>query len=263
MPAELFDLELRAARRDRAFRRGAELFLYERAFEDCLDRLAMIQRRFRSALLIGCPDPAWPERLRERVDEVEIVEPGALFASAAGVEPVVEESWSPNAASHDLCISVGTLDTVNDLPRVLLAIRASLRADGLLIGAMAGGETLPKLRAAMRAADDVQGAATPHLHPRIEPASLAGLLSAAAFANPVVDVDRVRVSYETFDRLVSDLRSMGVTNVLKARPRRPLGKAALSAARREFAGDDPGERTVEIFEILHFAAWTPSEAKEG
>src|SRR5262249_18646983 len=30
---DLFDMELRALRRDRAFRRGAELFLYERAFD--------------------------------------------------------------------------------------------------------------------------------------------------------------------------------------------------------------------------------------
>ena len=262
MATELFDPELRSMRRDRAFRRGTELFLYERAFEDCLDRLAMIQGRFRSALLTGCPDPQWPERLRQLVDEVEIIEPGALFASAAGVEPVVEASWLPTEAAYDLCISIGTLDTVNDLPRTLLAIRASMTADGLLIGAMAGGETLPRLRAAMRAADEIQGSAAPHVHPRIEPASLAGLLSAASFANPVVDVDRVRVSYETFDRLVSDLRSMAATNVLKSRSRIALGKAGLGAARQAFAGADPGERTVEIFEILHFAAWTPSPAKE-
>lgn len=263
MAAELFDLELRAMRRDRASRRGAELFVYERVFDDCLDRLAMIQRRFRSALLIGCPDPKWPERLREFAGQVDVFEPGVLFATAAGGQLIVEDAWSPAEAGHDLCVAIGTLDTVNDLPRVLLAIRASLGAGALFIGAMPGGETLPRLRSAMRAADEVEGVAAPHVHPRVEPASLAQLLSAAAFVNPVVDVDRVAVSYQSLDRLVFDLRAMGVTNVMNSRARQPLGKAAVAAARKAFAGEDASEPTVETFEILHFAAWAPSPPKEG
>ena len=53
-------MKLRAMRRDRAARGGVELFLYERAFADCLERLALLQRRFDSALLIGSPDAGWP-----------------------------------------------------------------------------------------------------------------------------------------------------------------------------------------------------------
>src|SRR3982751_1174630 len=68
---ELFDMELRALRRDRAFRNGVELFLYERAFADCLDRIGLVQQSFRSALLIGCPDPDWPARLGELADQVD------------------------------------------------------------------------------------------------------------------------------------------------------------------------------------------------
>jgi len=112
------------------------------------------------------------------------------------------------------------------------------------------------LRRAIRAADEAAGAAAPHVHPRIEPSAFAGLLTQAGFANAVVDVDRVPVSYPSFDRLVVDLRHMGATNVLTARPRF-IGKAARNAASRSFAAAGGGERTVETFEILHFAAWTP------
>src|SRR6478672_5546729 len=56
---DLFDMELRAWRRDRAARLGPELFLYERALEDCLERLRMMPRKFGRALIIGCPDPRW------------------------------------------------------------------------------------------------------------------------------------------------------------------------------------------------------------
>jgi hypothetical protein len=87
---------------------------------------------------------------------------------------------------------------------------------------MSGADTLPELRSAMRAADQVTGEATAHVHPRIEAAALAPLLSAAGFAEPVVDIDRVRVAYASLNRLVADLRGMGTTNVLAARSRRPV-----------------------------------------
>ncbi|WP_310467952.1 SAM-dependent methyltransferase [Sphingomonas sp.] len=258
MAAPLFDPVLRAMRRDRAARAGVELFVLERAFADICDRLAPIRRRFRSALLIGCPDPAWPARLKELADHVDVLDPGPAFARAAGGELADEEQLALTPGAYDLCVTVGCLDTVNDLPAALLRLALGLGADSLLIGAMAGGDTLPRLRAAMRAADAVTGAAAPHVHPRIEPGALAGLLSAAGFAMPVVDVDRIPVSYRSLDALVADLRRMAATNLLAARPRNPLSRPALAAARKEFAADQP-----ERFELLHFAAWTPPAAGHG
>ena len=255
-------MNLRAMRRDRAARMGTELFLYERAFEDCLDRLAMVQRSFDRALILGCPGPSWPDQLRQKFGQVDVADPGALFASVSGGNQLIEDRWSSPAEAYDLCIAVGTLDTVNQLPLALLALRHALKPDGLLIGAMAGGETLPRLRAAMRAADEVSGHASAHVHPRIEPAALAGLLGAAGFAMPVVDVDRVSVSYSSLGRLVRDLRAMGATNVLAQRSRQPLSKAAFAAASHAFCPDEV-QRTVETFEILHFAAWTPPHPEEG
>ncbi|MEO5972974.1 MAG: SAM-dependent methyltransferase [Sphingomicrobium sp.] len=259
MPTLLFDPQLRAMRRDRAARCGVEPFVHERAFADICDRLSMVRRRFRSALLIGCPDPAWPARLLELVDAVAVLDPGPLFARAAGGEEVIEEQLSLAPGTYDLCVTIGCLDTVNDLPGALLRIVAGMSEDGLLIGAMAGGDTLPRLRAAMRAADAVAGAAVPHVHPRIAPGALAGLLAAAGFAMPVVDIDRVAVSYPSLDALVGDLRRMAATNVLAARSKSPLSRQALDAARNAFGA----ESEPELFELLHFAAWTPSSQTHG
>jgi SAM-dependent methyltransferase len=254
----LFDMELRALRRDRAYRIGPEVFLHERAFEDCLDRLALIQRKFHSALLIGCPDAGWRERLGQFAGIVEIVEPGPLFAGAAKARCVAEDELEPAMDQFDLCIAVGTLDTVNDLPSALRSLRASLKQDSLFIGAVAGGESVPQLRRAMHAADQATGAASPRVHPRIEAASLAPLLNACGFINPVVDIDRVQVSYESLGRLVGDLRAMAATNILIARSRTPLSRAARLAADQAFRSAGDGSRTLETFELLHFAAWTPA-----
>ncbi|HEY6661723.1 MAG TPA: SAM-dependent methyltransferase [Sphingomicrobium sp.] len=258
MAIDLFDMRLRALRRDRAFRTGTELFLYERAFDDCLDRIGLVRKRFRSALLIGSPDPDWPACLGQFADSVEVRDPGPCFAAASGGTPIVEDEFAEEPGRFDLCLTLGSLDTVNDLPQALARIRASLAGDALFLGALSGGDTLPQLRSAMRAADQVENVAVPHVHPRVEAAALAPLLSAASFANPVVDVDRVQVSYETLGRLVQDLRAMGATNVLAQRSRRPLPRSAREAAQAAFSALGEGGRTVETYEILHFAAWTPA-----
>jgi hypothetical protein len=253
----IFDMDLRALRRDRAFRLGPELFLHERAFGDCLERLALIRRKFHSALLIGCPDGGWRARLQPFAERVEVADPGPLFAQAADGMCIVEDQWDPPSRAYDLVLSIGTLDTVNDLPRALRSIRSALTDDSLLLGAIAGGDGLPQTRRAMHAADQHSGASSPHVHPRIEAASLAPLLTACAFVMPVVDVDRVPVSYQSLDKLIADLRRMGATNILNLRSRRPFLRRDKEAAEAAFCGAGQGSRTVETFEILHFAAWTP------
>jgi hypothetical protein len=254
---ELFDMKLRAMRRDRAARIGPELFLPERVFDDCLERIALMRRPFESALLIGCPDPHWPQRLKPFAATLDVRDPGALFAAAAGGTLIVEDFWEPAAANFDLVLAIGTLDTVNDLPLALRLIRHAMRSDALLLGAVSGGDTLPQLRLAMRAADAVSGVAAPHAHPRLEASALSPLLGDAGFVRPVVDVERVQVSYPSLDRLVADLRGMGASNVLTARSR-PLNRSQRDAAVRCFAEAGSGGRTEETFEILHFAAWTPA-----
>lgn len=254
----LFDDNLRVARRDRAARIGPELFLLDRALDDCLDRLSLVRRPFRSALLLGCPSPSWPARLQKICGSIEVFDPGPLFAASAGGRQSDEITLPVEPESFDLILAVGTLDTVNDLPGALLRLRLALRPDGLLLGAVAGGETLPRLRSAMRAADAVSGGASAHVHPRLAAPALINLLQTAGFAMPVVDVDRVNVSYESFRQLVRDLRSMAATNLLTQRPRTPILKTALRAAEQAFQEHASGARSVETFEILHFAGWTPA-----
>jgi NADH dehydrogenase [ubiquinone] 1 alpha subcomplex assembly factor 5 len=237
----LFDMKLRAQRRDRAARAGVELFLYGRAFEDCLERIAILQRRFNRALLIGSPDPDWPKRLGEFAELVDVQEPGEVFAAQSNGAFTIEDAWAPVEAHYEIVLGIGTLDT-----------------DALFMGALSGGDTLPQLRAAMREADAVSGAAAPHVHPRIEASALAPLLVDAGFVNPVVDLDRVSVSYPSLDRLVGDLRAMGATNILAARPRF-VGRVARLAATTAFAAAGDSQRTLETFEILNFAAWTPKK----
>jgi NADH dehydrogenase [ubiquinone] 1 alpha subcomplex assembly factor 5 len=252
---DLFDRHLRALRRDRAARSGRDLFLFERAFDDCLDRLRDIPRSFERALLLGCPSPEWPERLKAFADEVEVCDPGGLFAAQAGGEQVEEDRHDFGEKHFDLCVAIGTLDTVNDLPLALQLLGRSLRPDSPLIGAIAGGNSLPALRSSLIEAGRAEGLVVGRTHPRIEPASLAQLLSAAGFNMPVVDVDRVRLRYQDLGALIRDLRAMGATAVPAERPP-PLSRHGAKLASAAFSAQAIKGRTEEILEILHFIAWT-------
>jgi hypothetical protein len=230
------------------------MFLFDRAFDDCLERLQDIGRPFRRALLIGCPSPEWPARLRDFAEQVDVADPGAAFADGSGGEQVEEDRFDFGQNKYDVCVAIGTLDTVNDLPVALRLLHRSMKPDSPLIGAIAGGNSLPALRASLIEAGRATGRIVARSHQRIEPSSLAQLLTATGFAMPVIDVDRVTLRYPGLDQLVRDLRAMGATSILADRPP-PLHRSELALARSAFAARQSERRTEEVVEILHFLGW--------
>ena len=114
-----------------------------------------------------------------------------------------------------------------------------------VIQPIAGGNSLPALRGSLIESGRAEGRIVARTHPRIEPGSLAGLLTAAGFAMPVVDVDRVRLRYEDLEALIRDLRAMAATAVqrwpLRAGPRR-LWKFSISSPGR----NNRGKRRVNL-----------------
>jgi SAM-dependent methyltransferase len=255
-----FDRHLRRLRRDRAAagEAGAD-YLIERAADELLARLDLVTRRFARALDVGTGRGYLARRLRDRGLAVVQLDAGSRFARAtAGVQG--DEDRLPFAdGAFDLVVSAGALDAVNDLPGALLLARRALRPDGLFLAALAGAGSLPRLRAAMAAADEAEGAAAPRIHPQIDVRAAGDLLQRAGFALPVADCERVEVRYSGLASLVADLRAMGATNILAARSRQPLGRLGYAAAAAAFAAEaEPDGKTRERFEILHLSGWAPS-----
>lgn len=254
MTSDLFDRRLRAVRRDRAARAGTELLLYDRAFNECLDRLQDIRRSFDRCLLIGVPSPEWPERIRGFSKTVDVVDPGSLFAAAAGGRQIEEDRYDFGEDRYDLVLAIGTLDTVNDLPLALQRIRMALRPESLLIGAIAGGHSLPGMRSSLIAGGRAAGRTFARTHPRIEAQALTGLLTAAGYSLVVVDIDRVTLRYSDIKTLVNDLRKMGASSMLADRPP-AMTRQEFEIVRAAFAQLGSEGRTEEQVDILHFAGW--------
>ncbi len=255
-----FDRRLRRLRRDRAAARFGEAdYLHRLIADETIERLGLVRRAFARALDLGSGGGILAERLRERGIEVVAADPGFLFARAGAGVQCDEDRLPFSDSAFDMVVSVGVLDSVNDLPGALLLIRRALRPDGLFLGAMAGAGSLPRLRAAMLAADEAEGAAAPRIHPQIDVRAAGDLLTRAGFALPVADTQAVDVRFPDLLALVRDLRAMGATNMLESRSRKPLGRFGLAAAAADFAAHaDADGKTAERFEILHLLGWAPS-----
>jgi hypothetical protein len=205
---ELFDRNLRSLRRDRAARTGAELFLHDRAFDDCLDRLRGISRTYDRALLVGCPSPAWPERLNAFVS-VDVVDPGKPFAAGLAVA-------GPRKIDMISRDRAGSLhrnrhpDTVTDLPVALQLIRRALRHDAPIMGAMQGGNSLATLRACLIEADGRMDAR------RADSSAIEAPSLATSFCNRPFNAGRRHRSRQgplaPPWRFGQDLRTMGATS---------------------------------------------------
>jgi SAM-dependent methyltransferase len=255
--AEPFDRRLRRLRRTRAALSGGDAdYLLRHAADELIERLQSVRREFRRALVVGCIDEARPARLRAVGMEVVSADAGPGLADVQ-----CDEDRLPFAdAAFDLVLSVGALDSVNDLPGALALIRRALRPDGLFLGAFAGAGSLPTLRRALQAAEEAESLpASPRIHPQIDLRAAGDLLARAGLALPVADGETVTVRFPSLLRLVADLRAVGATNALAARSRRPLGRTGLAAAMAAFAAEaDADGKTPERFEIVYLTGWAPS-----
>ena len=254
-PPAIFDRAARRRRRDRAVAGyvGHD-FLRAAMLDGILERLASVRRSFASVLDLGCFDAALPPPPGARVVRCD---PGLGWAAAAGGVQADEDRLPFANASFDLVVSAGVLDQVDDLPGALALIRRVLTPDGLFLGAMVGGGSLPMLRGALRTAEGGRPAA--RLHPGVDVRAAGDLLQRAGFALPVADVETLDVGYPDLWRLVGDLRGMAASNVLAAR--RPLSRRVLADAATAFGAAGDGGRTRERFQLLFLTGWAPDPSQ--
>jgi SAM-dependent methyltransferase len=245
-PPTIFSPARRLATRRRMLRarlgHSAATFLLDDMVEDVLERLAFLRHTPRRVLAIG-----------------DLGEIGMALAGpdceVSGADPAagLEEEQPYPFGGFDLIVSLGLLDTVNDLPGALIHIREALALGGLAIASFLGAGSLPALRQIMLAADGERPA--PRLHPMVDVRAGASLLQRAGFADPVADGRAIAVAYRSFERLIA--------GPSRASPRqRPC--LARSAARQGRAGpcpsrlrcDEEARRpVVESFEIVTLSGW--------
>jgi len=125
-----------------------------------------------------------------------------------------------------------------------------LEVGGLLMFTSYGPDTLKELRAAFAAAD-----AAPHVHPFVDMHDLGDALVAAGFADPVMDMDLLTVTYARPEDLIGDLRATGQRNAHERRRRTLGGRRRWERMRAAYAAAARDGRVPATFEIVYGHAW--------
>ena len=238
----IFSSDRRKARGRRAAARSlrdpsAASYLADEIGADMLERMQFVRAEPRNLLLIGKVGGGLSGHFQGRP---------ITYGHSLDLEKPID--LGNLQTQFDFIGIAGELDAVNDLPGALIHARGALTPGGLVIASFIGGASLPRLRAAMLAAEPDRPSA--RMHPLVDPRAAPDLLQRAGWKDPVVDTYTLKVRYASLDRLVSDLRDQAQGNAL-ADPATPLGKAALARARAAFLeqADDDGKVT-ETFEII-------------
>lgn len=130
-----------------------------------------------------------------------------------------------------------------------------LRPGGLLMFSSLGPDSLRELRAAWSTVDAGQ-----HVHSFTDLHDLGDALVRERFADPVMDVEWLTLTYPTLNGLVTDIRQSGAGNAATGRRRGLLGRRqaeALRAAYEQYRGDDG--RLPATMEIVYGHAWASAE----
>jgi malonyl-CoA O-methyltransferase len=167
-------------------------------------------------------------------------------------------------ASIDLVFSNLMLEWCADPDAVFAEVRRVLRPGGLFTFTTLGPDTLKELRDRWRRLD-----AYPHVHRFIDMHDLGDALMRARFAEPVMDVERLTVTYAGFEVLRRELRGTGSRNLAQGRRRGLAGRGyrqGLEEMSRGLMRD--GVLPVDL-EVVYGHAWagaagrTESAAPQG
>ncbi|MBK5930651.1 malonyl-ACP O-methyltransferase BioC [Halochromatium salexigens] len=160
--------------------------------------------------------------------------------------------------SVDLVISNATLQWAGDLAHAFAELRRVLRPEGLLMFTTFGPDTLIELRRAWAAAD---GGAHAHVSPFLDMHDIGDALVRAGFADPVMDAERITMTYANVRDLMRDLKAIGGRNALHERPRALTGRATLAAMEAAYEQERRDGRLPSTWEVVYGQAWMPAGTK--
>ncbi|NXQ29474.1 NDUF5 hydroxylase, partial [Alaudala cheleensis] len=238
------------------------------------DRVFDIPRTFPLALDVGSGRGYIAQHLTketvEKLVQVDIAEnalKNAAESEIPTVRVVADEEFLPfKENTFDLVVSSLRYPSRDCV--FVWQIHQVLKADGVFIGAMLGGDTLYELRCSLQLAElEREGGFSPHVSPFTAVADLGHLLARAGFNTLTVDTDEIQVNYPGLFEVMEDLQGkyilcMGESNC--SWNRKPLlhreTMLAAAAIYQEMYGNSDGS-VPATFEIYYMIGWKYHESQ--
>ena len=159
--------------------------------------------------------------------------------------------------SVDFIYSNAALQWSNDLEGTFREFCRVLKPGGLLMFSTFGPDTLHELRASWAAVDG-----TTHVTPFPDMHDVGDAMMRADLATPVMDVDRVALTYESVRALMKDLKTLGAHNVARSRHRGLTGKNRMQGMIDAYEAFRQDGRLPATYEVVYGHAWAPTEDRK-
>ena len=235
-----------ALSRNRSRAQPDALFLHHAARDEIQDRLSMVNRSFKDAVIVTPFADIWRE----------------VFPDAICIPD--QDTLDIGPDSFDLVIHAMALHWAEAPVGQIIQCRRALRADSLFLCVSLGGQTLYELRAVLAQAEaEITGGLSPRIAPMAELRDLGGLLQRGGFALPVADSVPLNVEYTDSFALMHDLRAMGEGNALSGRLRHPSRRAVMQRANEIYQTHFPGQdgRIRATFDLICLTGWAPDDSQ--
>lgn len=206
-----------------------------------------LQRRYRRAQVIAL-DFALPMLHRARRRGGWLRRPRCLCADMDRL-PLAD-------GSVDLVLSSTTLQWCNDVRQAFAECLRVLRPGGLLMFTTFGPDTLRELRAAWSEVDGYT-----HVSQFIDMHDLGDALMQTRFADPVMDSERLTLTYARLKDLMADLKGIGARNATSQRPRGLTGPRRFAALESVYETYRRDGRLPASYEVIYGQAWVPEQGR--
>jgi malonyl-CoA O-methyltransferase len=154
--------------------------------------------------------------------------------------------------SFDCIFSNLMLQWCMDLEAVFTELRRVLAPGGLLMFTTFGPDTLQELRASWSAVDGFTHVnAFPDMH------DVGDALLGARWAEPVMDTERITVTYRELRTLMQDLKYIGAHNVTAGRPRGLIGRQRFGQLAEAYEAFRTDGLLPASYEVVYGHAWCP------
>jgi len=161
-------------------------------------------------------------------------------------------------ASHsvEMVWSNLALQWCNDLPATLGELNRVISTEGLLMFSTFGPDTLQELRVAFEGVDGYN-----HLNRFADMHDIGDMLVAAGFADPVMEMEKLTLTYADTKAVMQDLKSIGAHNATAGRAPGMMGKAAWQRVVENYEKLRCDGKLPATFEIIYGHAWKPEPKK--
>lgn len=204
---------------------------------------AALMKRYRSADVVALDiAPAMLAHARRRGGWLR--KPQCVCADAERL-PFADDSF-------DFVFSNLMLQWCSDLEAAFTELRRVLAPGGLLMFTSLGPDTLMELRASWEAADGYT-----HVNRFIDLHDVGDLLLHTRWAEPVMDSERITVTYRELRRLLQDLKDIGAHNVTHGRPRGLTGTQRWRRFEQAYEGRREDGVLPASYEVVYGHAWSP------